>query len=79
MDQNFRNSGSGEKNPDFYFQGIALKKLFLDCSQNFKTNLLKTLFCSSNIEKKCQLISAVCLLFSKKIVGSELTALFLEY
>ena len=67
------------KNPEFFFQDRALKIVFLDFSLNFEAISYKTLFCCTNIKKKCQLISAVCLLFFKPVIISEINQLFLEY
>ena len=51
---------------NFFFQARALKIWFLKSSLNLKAILLITIFCGTNIGKKSQLISAVCLLFFKK-------------
>ena len=47
------------------FQPRDLKIKFLYFLLNFKKISLKKVFCCTKIRKKCQLISAVCLLFSK--------------
>ena len=52
------------------FQARVLKKRFLDFLLNFKAILLKPFYCCTKIGMKCQLISAVCLLFSKKMMDS---------
>ena len=54
------------KNFFFLISSYSYKNWFLDFCQNFKTILLTTLFYCTKFGKKCQLISAVCLLFSKK-------------
>ena len=66
------------KNPEFFFEDRALKIVFLDFSLNSKAISFKTLFCWTNISKKCQLISAVCLLFFKKFVDPILNQQFLK-
>ena len=76
--KNFRNSRSGKKSGIFFFEDRALKIVFLDFSLNSKAISFKTLFCWTNISKKCQLISAVCLLFFKKFVDPILNQQFLK-
>ena len=49
-----------------FFQPRDLKIKFLHFLLNFKAISLKKFFVAPKLGKKCQLISAVCLLFSKK-------------
>ena len=66
------------KNLEIFFEDRALKIVFLEFSLNSKAISFKTLFCWTNISKKCQLISAVCLLFFKKFVDPILNQQFLK-
>ena len=67
-----------EKNPDFVFQARAFKIRFLDFSLNFKDISFSTFFYCTNFRKKCQLISAVCLLFFKNLFDSILKQHFMN-